>query len=353
LFTDRESSEIFCEKRLQTQRKGRQDAVGGMSASQEKILIIKGKGGLGNRMLSAVTGLIYADLSGRKPIIDWRDGVYSRPGENSYPILFDSPLSDSLEGHEISNSIVPEIWRGQLGESPSSMIEKYDRNRHSSMTIYRKYCVPLSRLHHPEDVAVFWSYLPKMPRLAQHLRRDTRFSGRSVEAIFQAYLNKYFLPNSRIRLEVEKFCDELRRPRIGIHIRYTDRKVSLRKIEDAIRRRLDRTPNAILFLATDSIRAQERIMGCFENVHVVPKFLSSNNSQLHGKEDVGFDKIFEAENALIDMYLLSRCDYLIYSKNSTFSVCSALLGGLSREQQNDVDRISVPIVVKRFIQSRM
>jgi hypothetical protein len=52
------------------------------------ILLIKGKGGLGNRMLSAVCGLALADLTGRTPIIDWRDGSYAPIGTNAYPLLF-------------------------------------------------------------------------------------------------------------------------------------------------------------------------------------------------------------------------------------------------------------------------
>jgi hypothetical protein len=48
---------------------------------RRKILLIKGKGGLGNRILSAVCGLIYADLSGRTPVIDWRGMSANRVGE--------------------------------------------------------------------------------------------------------------------------------------------------------------------------------------------------------------------------------------------------------------------------------
>src|SRR5262249_35551159 len=38
-----------------------------------KLLLVKGIAGLGNRILCALTGILYARLAGRKVCVDWRD----------------------------------------------------------------------------------------------------------------------------------------------------------------------------------------------------------------------------------------------------------------------------------------
>ena len=88
---------------------------------QSRTLVIKGKGGLGNRILSAISGLVYADLSGRKPVIDWRDGSYAPLGENAYPLLFQSPIGDEAIGGATMDDgadVCPAIWAGNLNRQP-------------------------------------------------------------------------------------------------------------------------------------------------------------------------------------------------------------------------------------------
>jgi hypothetical protein len=317
---------------------------------RHRILIIKAKGGLGNRILSAVTGLVYADLTGRTPVIDWRDGTYGGVGENAYSMLFQSPLPNlCVEDYEGSTSVTPEIWRGNLGADPTAMISSHDPSRHRSATIYRKYCTDLSRLDAEEEVAVFWSYLPKFGRLGHHLRVDPRFAGRAVEEIISEYLARYFTPNERIQAGVSEALGKLSSPIIGVHVRYTDLKIPIGKVKRALRRRRAASPGGAIFLATDSASVQVEIASEFDNVHWISKYLPEDGAALHSVQSTE-NKTAEAENAMIDMWSLSACDYLIYSKNSTFSVASALLGSLRPEQQEDVDRFNVPVIIKRVLQ---
>ena len=317
---------------------------------RDRVLIIKAKGGLGNRILSAVTGLVYADLTGRTPIIDWRDGTYGGVGENAYSMLFQSSLPNlCVEDYEGSTSVTPEIWRGNLGADPTTMIISHDPSRHRSATIYRKYCTDLSRLDAEEEVAVFWSYLPKFGRLGRHLRVDPRFAGRMVEEIISEYLARYFTPNERIQAGVSEAVGKLSSPIVGVHVRYTDLKIPIGKVKRALRRLRALTPEAAIFLSTDSARVQREIATEFENVNYISKHLPDDGSMLHSIHAT-HDKRVEAENALIDMWSLSKCDFLIYSKNSTFSLTSALLGRLQRHQQYDVDRLNISIALKRLVQ---
>lgn len=302
-------------------------------------------------MLSAVSGLVFADLTGRIPVIDWRDGSYAPIGENAYPLLFDTPITISAEAFDTATGPVnPEIWQGHLGQTPEHMVREFTPDRHSSPTVYRKFCTDLSRLDAPQDLAVFWCYLPKFGRLARHMRRDHRFAGRSVDAVMADYLNRYFIPNARVRGVVEETVAQIARPLIGVHIRYTDRKIPLDKIKAALRRRLAEKPGAGIFLATDNAAVQEEMKAEFPGLRHTEKHLNADGSRLHWPTSE-VAKVQEAENALIDMWLLSRADHLIYSKHSTFSVTSACLGGLRPDQQDDVDRFNLHVVAKRIIQN--
>lgn len=315
-----------------------------------KTLLIKGKGGLGNRMLSAVCGLVYADLTGRIPVIDWRDGSYAPIGENAYPLLFKSPINTGCDRFDGKVSgVSPAIWAGHLQRTPQDMIEKHFPGGHSDPRCYRKLCVDINCLAPPGDVAVFWSYLPKFGRLARLLKNDPRFVGRSEAEIICEYLERYFTPNVRIQYELGRYAASFGHPEIGVHVRHTDRKTPLRRLRAKLDQRLRRDPGARIFLATDSINVQIELQRQFPNLRVIAKYLDANEARLHDP-GLGVSKLFEAENALIDMWLLSRCEHLIYSRHSTFSVTSSYLGRMRSTQLFDVDRYSPIIAAKRLVQ---
>lgn len=317
----------------------------------EKILVIKGKGGLGNCILSAICGLVFADLTGRRPLIDWRDGSYAPIGRNAYPLLFKAPITQDMSAIDnYADPISPPIWNNHINYTAQEMIEKFAPDSHSNPIGYRRLCTDLHHLDAPENLAVFWSYLPKFGRLARHLHRDPRFSNRLQQDIISEYLERYFTPNDRVLSEVDKINTEFGTPKIGVHIRYTDLKIPLHRIKKALRKRLRTTPNATVFLATDNAQIQAEMAAEFKGIRHITKHLPKDGTRLHWPTS-DIEKLQEAENALIDMWLLSRCDHLIYSRHSTFSVTSSYLGRMQPEQMDDVDRFSPRIVAKRFIQS--
>lgn len=318
-------------------------------APDPRYLLIKAKGGLGNRMLAAVTGLVYADLTYRTPIIDWRDGAYAAPGVNSYPLLFDAPPGPEPSRLEEIGDVVPEIWRDQLHEHPQTLISRYNPSSHSNPFIYRKYCVDLTRRDHDQSLAVFWSYLPKMKRLRPLMRRDPRFVERSDAAIFHDYLDRYFTPGQRVRTAVETLITLDRRPVIGVHVRHTDLTVPLPAVHRALRRNLEALPGAAIFLATDSNTVEADFRARYPNVFTIEKWFSPEGGTLH-KNQAAPDMIREAENALIDMWALARCDSLIYANRSTFSRASHLIGRFSPDAVTDIDARQPVMIVKRIIQ---
>lgn len=316
----------------------------------DNLLLIKAKGGLGNRMLSAVSGLVFADLTGREPVIDWRDGSYAPLGQNSYPILFDTPITRTVEEVDrYQGPVDPKIWEGHLPDTPQAMVNRYTPDKHASATVYRDFCTDLGRIDAAAPLAVFWCYLPKFGRLAGHMRRDPRFRGRPLHAVIGDYLERYFTPNERVRAAVAEMKAQLPAPVIGVHVRYTDRKIPLAPLKKALRRRLAETPGATIFLATDNGQIQEEFAAEFPDIRFIDKLLRPDGSRLH-VPSADESTTREAENALIDMHLLALSDHLIYSKHSTFSVTSALIGKIPPARQDDVDRFNAKVVAKRLIQ---
>lgn len=86
-------------------------------------------------------------------------------------------------------------------------------------------------------------------------------------------------------------------------------------------------PEASIFLATDNQAVQDQFRARFTNVMVIEKVLGDDDNSLH-EHVVLEDPLFEAENALIDMWALSSCDWLVHSRHSTFSVAAALIGDI-------------------------
>lgn len=318
-------------------------------SSADRYLLIKAKAGLGNRMLAAVTGLVYADLTARIPVIDWRDGSYAAPGVNSYPLLFRAP--PSLEPSQVENieDVVPEIWRNRLYAHPNALISRHDPASHSSPFIYRKYCVDIARGDHTQALAVYWSYLPKMRRLRPLMRRDPRFAGRSEADIFHEYLDRYFTPKDQVLDAVDALVTPDRRPVIGVHVRHTDRTVPLSAIHRALRRRLKELPDASIFLATDSDRVQTEFRARYPGVFTIEKWFAPEGQALHQNRATP-DMIREAENALIDMWALARCDRLIYARRSTFSHASRLIGEFSHDAVNNIDDAHPVVILKQIFQ---
>ncbi len=323
----------------------------GIPTAASRILLIKAKGGLGNRMLSAATGVLMAKLGGRTPVIDWRDGMYVPEGTNLYPRLFQDPVGIDPSSFDDRMDVAPSLWSGRLSEQPVAIIARHFPDKHSSPFVYRRLSIPLAGPDPQAPVGVFWSYLPKVARLHARLNADPRFCNRPQHAITHDILERFFTPNDRVRLAVASLFAARRRPVIGVHIRFTDRRVPLEKFERALGRLRATMPSSNIFLATDSAEAQDFINARFKRVFSIEKQLAAAGEALHFAGTQMADPLREAENAVIDMYALAACDWLVHSRHSTFSVAASLIGGIPPARQIDVDRFNPKVVVKRWFQA--
>lgn len=323
------------------------------SATSQRSLIIKAKGGLGNRMLSAITGLVLADLEGREPYIDWRDGMYLAPGENLYPELFDASWMGDVALLDGETDTSPALWSGRLAEHPVDVIRREFPKQHQDPLLYRRLSIDFGGSDTAAKAGVFWSYLPKLRRLSGRMSRDPRFKGRSHDAVMQDYLDRYFRPVPQVVDRVDAVFNTLKKPVIGVHIRFTDRKVPLGRIIRELEQLSRKIPEATIFLATDSNIAQSAILERFDNVVTIEKALPKSGAALHFSTDSFTDPVEEARNALADMMALARCDWLLHSRHSTFSVTAALAGHIPDSRQVDIARFDPVIRTKQFFQARV
>jgi hypothetical protein len=313
----------------------------------DRVLIIKAKGGLGNRSLSAVTGLVLADLTHRTPFIDWRDGTYAPEGVNSYPLLFESPLATDCSAYDMAEDVYPAIWKGKVKLHPTHIVERFFPGHHSDPFIYRRTAASLGQLDFDTPVAVFWSYLPKLARLRRHLARDIRFTRETQNETFNRYLHTYFQPVADVKIRAEALLAGLPRPIIGVHVRYTDLKTPLDPIRNAIRRQLRSVPEASIFLSTDNLHVERQLREEFSHIVSHPKLLPETGQALFLHSE---GVVEEAKNALKDMWTLAQCDWLIHAARSTFSRTGALMGGIPESRQTDVDRYNPKIRAKLLFQ---
>lgn len=320
------------------------------SEDNNKFLVVKAKGGMGNSMLCAVTGILYGQLTGRMTVIDWRGEGYTDDGSNTFSKFFTCSEVYPETILPSGSTIRPKIWEGQLHRGMSEMLHEYDMGKDSSISIHRKYSIDVSRLDYDEDIIVFWYYTGRIKALKGHLRnRQNSLAGLDTNGIIRKVLTEQMILHKDIRQRIDDFkANHWSDKVIGVHIRYTDRLTDLAKYRKYLNRFLKRYPEAHIFLATDNQLVNKEYQSRFKNVFSTQKWFPEGMTSMHQNTDCP-DKVANGIDALVDMYLLAECDCLIYSGYSTFSLISRTLSDAKSENIVDIDRFNVKVQVKKLI----
>ncbi len=318
-------------------------------AFSDQYLLVKGSGGMGNRMLCAVSGILYGEISKRKVIIDWSDKAYSVDGTNVFGSYFNCPGVYGLESLPDTDDISPEIWRGRLDKSMGWMLENYDRDKVSSIFIHNKYSINVKQLNHHQRIAVFWYYTHRIPAIIPHLH-GTQYAKMGIKGLLRKVLNDTMALNDEIFQKVYDFqLEHFKKAVVGLHIRQTDRQVSLEKYLKPLRGILRRKPHARIFLATDNKKIEAYLEDEYhDRVLKTVKWQPNENETMHMNSSCP-DRFQNGIEALVDMYLLSRCNYLIYPGCSTFSWISSILSQAESEHIIDIQRYNLLVRFKRWL----
>lgn len=312
-----------------------------------KYFVVKGIGGMGNRILALLDGILYALLSGRELIVDWGDMYYSSDGSNSFPRFFAKPEAYSTESILTSRSVHPAVWLNNLDKEAFFVTTKIHNIHLDNRWVVRnpvfwnKFSTDLKKLDYSEDILVRWSVYSEIHKLRRHFKGEfSSLSHLSNETILRRLVAEELVPSENIQSRVDSYKERYfgESKTIGVHIRYTDRKTSLSKHHAALERILEHNPKSTIFLATDNKSVEEEFKSIYGDSKVVStqKWYPQSGSLHKSSECV--DKCENGIEALTDIYLLASCHYLVFDQNSTFGYIAKLLSKIPESNLFDVSK---------------
>jgi hypothetical protein len=306
----------------------------------EKYILVKGSCGLGNRILAAATAILYAQISGRKIIIDWTEGEYSAHDINVFPIFFDCPFVQNLAKLPESDSIFPEIWRGRLNQSFGGLKEEFKIKGSQSLSF------DVCKLDYPEDIIVFCAYYHRIPKMRNLFTGKFSYLAKMNDReILKNIISNYMNFQEDLIQQFQEFINKnFGKYNLGVHIRYSDMKIPVNKIYDTVHR-LKKKKNFQIFLATDSQEIMQDFKHKFNNVITAEKWFPPSGRRLHQNWEECPDRLQNGIEALRDLYLLSQCESLIFSSKSSFGYLASLLN--SQGKIYDVEQPSLTQKIRR------
>ena len=309
--------------------------------AQAKYLLIKGTAGLGDRMLGAATGFLYARLAGRIPIVDWRDGRYAPEGENAFERLFVSRSAGALQRLPETDSVFPEHWRGRLDDRVSDRMGPVDAAYPANLWDPGR--LDLSQMRE-ETVVVMFAYSQLVEWVRPHMTGEHAALARTESwELIRQVLDEELAPHPEIAARVRQFRRErLAGHTIGVHARASDRWTRIEAVERRLARALRRHPDAAVFLATDNADMQRQFEGAYGAV-TAPHWYGEPGEAIHTDPDRDPTRV--AREGLTDMLLLAGCDRLIGDRASTFcKVAMALSDGKTTDLEPLRKRWPHPLV---------
>jgi hypothetical protein len=186
--------------------------------------------------------------------------------------------------------------------------------------IRKKFSIDLTNLDYQEDGLVMLTYREEVDLLRSHFEgRLKEFSQLSKKEILSKLLREDLILHPQIRERVDRFKnDNFSRKTVGVHVRYTDHRVSLWSILQRLNTLLKREPELQVFLATDNIKIKNMFEESYPGVITTPHWYPTPGLLLHGNKKCS-DLVESGVEALIDLYLLAECNYLIIDTSSSFS----------------------------------
>ena len=318
-----------------------------------KYLIVKGKAGFGNALLSALGGILYARLTDRQLYIDWTTPL-SEDRTNIFPRLFARPQLADPSPIWDSESVAPPVWKGHLHDCVDELMPRYETDVEADCipAIQKKYTIDVARVDYSEEVLVRWAWTAELYRMRQHLRGSFAALGTLND---RALLQKLLRDELALSPTLQAYVDDFRSSQfadvnIGLHIRHSDRQNSYEQYPRVVDQILRKHPSANVFLATDNHNVEEDLRRRYPRLTVRQKWFATPGIPLHRTRSCP-DRVALAMDALAEMWLLGKCEYLVYNGTSTFGLIASLIS--TAPQQNLVDTISWRQNSRHWMQQRI
>ena len=312
---------------------------------EPKYLLVKGAAGLGNRIFSLLNAILYARLTRRQLIVDWRDGSYSSDGSNAVHHFYRSSLFHPADEIPNVESVEPALWRGHLHERALSLAEAHAPNLGDDPFLWKRFSVDLSRIDYGQDLLVMWGYFPLIDQMRVHFRGEFRhLRGLATDAILRELMSEHL----ELQPAIQERIGSIRRvwpanPALGVHVRYTDKKTRVRAILHQVDQLRSQHPGMQVFLATDSRAIEQSFAHSIPGLLTAPKWYPGDGQKLHESMECP-DKTVNGIEALTDLYLLAGCDHLVLDTHSSLS----RLAGIVAHERARIHDIRGDVVPQRL-----
>lgn len=304
-----------------------------MVTQLDKYLVVKGTSGMGNRILFALTAILYAQISKRKLIFDWGDS-YSNDGNDVFSRFFNCPLVDPTLKVPDSKDIYPIVWRNNMHKAFGELAK--EMNYKGSLNL----SADLARSSYPNEIVVVGDYYHKMRSLRHHYKGEFRAYRRLDNyKILKKLLHEYLFLKNDIRETIQNFKTENFQGErvVGVHIRYTDMKSPINLIYQKIEEVIKKVKTVKLFVCTDNFSVSQEFKKRYPDAIMTDKWYPKDGTHMHQNPTCP-DRTQNGIEALVDMYLLAECDYLIFDSESTFGLVSYLISDVPKKNKINIKK---------------
>jgi len=270
-----------------------------MKNTENKYVMVKPLYGMGGRLSVFITALEYSRRTGRELIVDWNGGSF---GSNKiqfdvFRYFFKSPritflTDDSIRRLSSECSVFPEIWRDRLDTKKQSLprAARYSRPSGSEPE---------------EDIFVITRdspeiYLEENENRTTELFREIELSD-YVQELVDSFRNQNFSDSSIIGVHFRHGNGEegVKPPSLDWYFAHIDSILEAKE--------------AKIFLCTDCSAILEIFQERYNSVISTTKeYLEVGSGAFHYQEEFE-ERLQSGIEALLDIWLLSHCDYLVVS----------------------------------------
>ena len=338
-----------------------------------KYLYLKGCAGLGNRLITLLKAVQYAQSTSRTLYVDWADGMFAESGVNAFYKYFELRNVEYVESFNDIESLLKK--GGSL--YPKGITQKelkegiYDNFWHVGtwlswhvapyrvlVTLLLKGKVTsvfgLQSWQHKYDSQVSWfGNIKKVyqecniqlgAQLSKQINRDVVVFVDFRPLVKTSHIFDYVSLKEEYFQKFQKYAErhDLVNRGIGIHIRATDKqpRKKLEKLLTLLDRMLSLDKEMKVFLSTDNLKLTKQMQKRFgDRIVQYPKFLPEdlNGKGIHHwalEHNIPNIKERMFEESLADMWILSMCKHLFWQGNSSFSLMSSIL---KKDKENVVN----------------
>ena len=247
-----------------------------------------------------------------------------------------------------------------MNTTVDTILRRYKINNHKKIISTRftefKSKINMSRLDYDEDLLVTWSYFADIHKMRRFLKNDFAYlSTLDEKTILRKISSDHLQLNQDIQHRVDVFKKEYFADKplvIGLHIRHTDRKNPFQEYISIINKIIQQNSEYLIFLATDNKQVETYFKNIYqEKIIYTDKWFPDETatfSRLHQNPDCS-DKLENGIQALVELYLLARCDYLLCDQRSTFSLMAEIFSDIPSTNIIDISQYSMKRNIRRFI----